>query len=297
MTSSRSVVLAAPVRTAIGTFGGSLKEVPASDLGAAAIGASVARAGLVPATGGDSSMRTIWKTVLLVTLCVTSAYGQTDLTEQQRIAVGALIEEAELTPKPALVDRRGPGAHADLSLRLMRCSAHALRSGFELMALASFRQIPGRTLREDLGTIGRRAERSMLLTTGGVNTHRGAIWTLSLRSTVIEESGLIGALQMLVERSNVAGRLRCNFRSNCIPEETLPVRVQHELLRIAQEAISNAIRHGKPTVVTVTLRWEAPNLILQIKDNGSGIPKTRRQKSETIGLRSMRERAARSAQN
>src|SRR5258708_10571501 len=45
---------------------------------------------------------------------------------------------------------------------------------------------------------------------------------LSLRSTVIEESGLIGALQILVERSNVAGRLRCNFRSNCIPEETLP---------------------------------------------------------------------------
>jgi PAS domain S-box-containing protein len=115
---------------------------------------------------------------------------------------------------------------------------------------------------------------------------------LSLRSTIIEESGLVGALQMLVERSNVAGRLRCNFRSNGIPEETLPDRVQHELLRIAQEAISNAIRHGKPTVVMVTLRWAAPHLILQIKDNGSGIPKTRRQKSETIGLRSMRERAA-----
>jgi two-component system sensor histidine kinase DegS len=96
----------------------------------------------------------------------------------------------------------------------------------------------------------------------------------------------------LVERSNVAGRLRCNFRSNCIPEKTLPARVQHELLRIAQEAISNAVRHGKSTVVTVTLRWEAPNLILQIKDNGSGIPKTRLEKSEGIGLRSTRERAA-----
>ena len=208
------------------------------------------------------------------------------------LAVRALIEEAELTPKPALVDERGPGAHTDLSLTLMKSSAHCLRPGFELMALASFRQIPGRTLREDLGTIGRRAERSMLLTTGGVNTHRGAIWTLSLRSTVIEESGLIGALQMLVERSNVAGRLRCNFRSNCIPEETLPPRVQHELLRIAQEAISNAIRHGEPTVVIVTLRWEAAHLILQIKDNGSGIPKTRLEKSEGIGLGSMRERAA-----
>jgi len=115
---------------------------------------------------------------------------------------------------------------------------------------------------------------------------------LSLRSTVIEEFGLVEALKMLAERSNVAGRLRCEFRSSCIPEERLPVRIQHALLRIAQETISNAIRHGKPTVVTVTLRWEPPNLILRIKDNGSGIPPTRLVKSEGIGLRSMRERAA-----
>jgi signal transduction histidine kinase len=42
----------------------------------------------------------------------------------------------------------------------------------------------------------------------------------------------------------------------------------------------------------VTLRWQAPDLNLQIKDNGSGIPQTRLEKSEGIGLRSMRERAA-----
>jgi acetyl-CoA C-acetyltransferase len=46
MTQLRSIVLAAPVRTAIGTFGGSLKDMPAADLGAAAIGATVERAGL-----------------------------------------------------------------------------------------------------------------------------------------------------------------------------------------------------------------------------------------------------------
>jgi acetyl-CoA C-acetyltransferase len=45
---SRSVVFAEPVRTAIGTFGGSLKEMPAPDLGAVAIGAAVARANLRP---------------------------------------------------------------------------------------------------------------------------------------------------------------------------------------------------------------------------------------------------------
>ncbi|HET6220544.1 MAG TPA: acetyl-CoA C-acetyltransferase [Dongiaceae bacterium] len=46
MTSRRSVVLSGAVRTAIGTFGGSLKEVAAPDLGAAAISAAIARAGL-----------------------------------------------------------------------------------------------------------------------------------------------------------------------------------------------------------------------------------------------------------
>jgi triphosphoribosyl-dephospho-CoA synthase len=96
------------------------------------------------------------------------------------LAVRALIEEAELTPKPALVDRRGPGAHTDLTLRLMRCSARALRPSFELMALASFRQIPHHSLREELGAIGRWAEQSMLQATGGANTHRGAIWSLGL---------------------------------------------------------------------------------------------------------------------
>src|SRR3981081_441410 len=45
---SRSVVFAAPVRTAIGTFGGTLKEIPAPNLGAVAIGAAVARAKLRP---------------------------------------------------------------------------------------------------------------------------------------------------------------------------------------------------------------------------------------------------------
>ena len=48
MTSQRSVVFAEPIRTAIGTFGGSLKDMPAADLGAAAIGATVERAGLKP---------------------------------------------------------------------------------------------------------------------------------------------------------------------------------------------------------------------------------------------------------
>src|SRR6266481_4215763 len=54
--SQRSVVVVAPVRTAIGTFGGSLKEIPAPDLGAIAIKATVARAGLHPEEVGTAVM-------------------------------------------------------------------------------------------------------------------------------------------------------------------------------------------------------------------------------------------------
>src|SRR5580700_9909624 len=54
--SQRSVVIVAPVRTAIGTFGGSLQEIPAPDLGAIAIKAAVARAGLDPEEVGTVVM-------------------------------------------------------------------------------------------------------------------------------------------------------------------------------------------------------------------------------------------------
>ena len=94
---------------------------------------------------------------------------------------------------------------------------------------------------------------------------------LSLQSSAIEESRLTTRLQRLVETSNVTGLLRCDFRSDNLHEERMPPRIQDELLRFAREAISNAVRHARPTVVSVTLRREPPNLILQVKDDGTGI--------------------------
>jgi acetyl-CoA C-acetyltransferase len=56
MTASGSIVLAVPVRTAIGTFGGSIKDISAPDLGAIAIGAAIRRAGLEPGEIGTAVM-------------------------------------------------------------------------------------------------------------------------------------------------------------------------------------------------------------------------------------------------
>ena len=97
------------------------------------------------------------------------------------LAVDALIDEADLSPKPALVDRRGNGAHTDLHLGLMHASALSLWPAFKEMAQAAIEiGEVGLPLREALGRVGREGEQAMLATTNGVNTHRGAIWALGL---------------------------------------------------------------------------------------------------------------------
>jgi len=97
-------------------------------------------------------------------------------------AVAAVRAEADLTPKPGLVDRRGSGAHIDMDLAMLHASAESLRIAFTECAKAAMQLTPGAELRARLGEIGRAGERAMLAATGGVNTHRGALWALGLLS-------------------------------------------------------------------------------------------------------------------
>jgi triphosphoribosyl-dephospho-CoA synthase len=110
----------------------------------------------------------------------TASSDPVQATRLAGLACQALIAEAELTPKPGLVDRRGAGAHTDLSLLIMRRSAQAIEPYFSEMALVSGRTRPCQLLRERLALIGRQAEHAMLGATGGSNAHKGAIWVLGL---------------------------------------------------------------------------------------------------------------------
>jgi triphosphoribosyl-dephospho-CoA synthase len=97
--------------------------------------------------------------------------------------VEALIDEVTLAPKPGLVDIRNSGAHHDLDWKLMCVSALALQPTFVELARAGIEIQPLLSLRERIGAIGRNGEARMLDATGGVNTHRGAIWALGLLVT------------------------------------------------------------------------------------------------------------------
>jgi triphosphoribosyl-dephospho-CoA synthase len=105
---------------------------------------------------------------------------QTKVARHARLGRQALIAEAELTPKPGLVDRRGAGAHSDLLLPIMKCSAFAIEPYYCEMAAVSRGSYPSQALRERLALIGRNAEHAMLRATGGSNSHKGAIWILGL---------------------------------------------------------------------------------------------------------------------
>jgi triphosphoribosyl-dephospho-CoA synthase len=128
-------------------------------------------------------------------------------TSIAELAVAAIRAEADLTPKPGLVDRRGSGAHADMDLTMLHASAESLRTAFTECASAAMQSVPGPELRARLGEIGRAGEREMLAATGGVNTHRGALWALGLLSAgAALGSGLAGVLHVAARLAAVPDR-------------------------------------------------------------------------------------------
>ena len=94
------------------------------------------------------------------------------------LATHALRAELGTTPKPGLVDRNDNGAHRDMDLTLMNKSIDALLPYFVELALLGLQEAMPET--EQIRQIGIDAERAMLQATGGVNTHRGALFSMGL---------------------------------------------------------------------------------------------------------------------
>lgn len=94
-----------------------------------------------------------------------------------RLAIRALRMELALTPKPGLVDMDDPGSHKDMDFALMSVGISSLQDHFTHMASVAF---IGDVSATALRRAGLDAEKAMLAATGGVNTHKGAIFALGL---------------------------------------------------------------------------------------------------------------------
>lgn len=92
------------------------------------------------------------------------------------LAHQALLDEVTLSPKPGLVDSRNSGAHTDMDLPLFRRSADTLEPWLaEFVQAGLWRAEP-----QQLQKLGQQAEAAMLSATGGVNTHKGALYSFGL---------------------------------------------------------------------------------------------------------------------
>jgi len=105
----------------------------------------------------------------------------------------------------------------------------------------------------------------------------------------IESNGLDNAMKELIKKSEKMYDVDIHYSNNQNMELGDNSSAVH-LYRIAQEAINNAIKHGKPTTIDVELNVEDRYATLSVEDNGSGFPESK-ENSDGMGVRIMNFRA------
>lgn len=108
------------------------------------------------------------------------AVDEADSREAARYACQALLYEVAITPKPGLVDRENSGSHRDMDFFTFQASAAALQPYFaQCVRIGRQGGAPEKTLRA-LRLPGKLAEAEMRRATGGINTHKGAIFSMGI---------------------------------------------------------------------------------------------------------------------
>ena len=116
---------------------------------------------------------------------------------------------------------------------------------------------------------------------------------LGLRPKSLEGTTLSAALRQLAERFSRDSRIACKFCSDGGTRD-IPVEIQDELYRVAQEALCNVCKHSRATSASLSLGYEPGVVVLKIKDNGQGFGTMRHQcAGHGYGLGTMQDRAHR----
>ncbi len=119
---------------------------------------------------------------------------------------------------------------------------------------------------------------------------RDSIW--NMRSQVLEKSDLAGALKGILERMTEGTGITPGWRVDG-ERRRLPPVVENNLLRIGQEAITNASRHAKPTRIDVSLAFDGRAVRLSVEDDGVGFTPGAKPNGDrrSFGLVGINERA------
>lgn len=207
--------------------------------------------------------------------------GEAVLPSGRRIFTGIirdLTERKELENKILSISeeeqaRIGQDIHDDLCQQLAAIGCLAKVAQKNLVATGS----PEAASLEEIVKLISRAN------TRARETSRG------LMPVVLDAGGLMAALKELAESTARAFEIVCEFRFDN-PVGVGETKTAVQLFRIAQEAVSNAVKHSQAKRVDIHLARQSGNIVLTVRDNGIGIP-DKAAKGTGMGLLTMSHRA------
>ncbi|HUY08674.1 MAG TPA: histidine kinase [Candidatus Dormibacteraeota bacterium] len=119
---------------------------------------------------------------------------------------------------------------------------------------------------------------------------RRSVW--DLRPKALQQTDLAAAIREELARVQEHSRVRTSIDVHGLIDARLTAEVEVAAFRIAQEAIANAVHHGRPSEIEVEMSRDRDTLCLQVSDNGGGFDPAAPRREGAFGITSMRERAA-----
>ena len=224
----------------------------------------------------DSVHRLFPVTVLpvLVLLVVLAFIATTLLSRRMYLPVQALTDHAVLEERTRLARE----IHDTLAQQL---------TGIVLELEAADTLLNRGSERRAQGSV----EKARELARAALQEARRSVW--NLRPAPLSATGLVAAIGHEVEAWEERTGIPARFKARAVPQHpSLSPTAEVALLRIGQEALSNAARHGRPQHVDVELRAHAQELILTVRDDGVGFdPSASAPREDCFGLDGMAERA------
>ncbi|HTL60040.1 MAG TPA: response regulator [Nitrospira sp.] len=111
-----------------------------------------------------------------------------------------------------------------------------------------------------------------------------------LRPGVLDDLGLIAAIEWQCQDFERRSGIRCLCEASSDEIKISPSRAT-AAFRICQEALTNIVRHAKATFVRVLIKESGDDVLIEIQDNGSGIPADKINDGSSLGLLGMKERS------
>jgi signal transduction histidine kinase len=160
----------------------------------------------------------------------------------------------------------------------------------EMLGISVQLEVVARTMPPGSEAAQTHLDRVRMLVRHGIAEARRYVW--DLRSQVLDQADLPTALSETARRLTTNSSIDAQVQVGGV-FRSLPRSVEDNLLRIAQEAMNNAVTHANPDRIFVNLTFDIKRVQLSVRDNGRGFDQSAQTSNGHFGLIGMRERAQR----